>query len=274
MANSGDDGTQTLADLLRILNTGTLRTVLKNLQGGRSPSSIGFAADQLASGNLGEIAAIDALLKRGDAPLLVGIIEGALAQRELQQRRPQIAYSGMEPPVKETVRTRDVFLRMFSNAQNEITATAYSFSDPELHRALTDAAMRGVNVTLYMDVPQDKNDRRPAAMSQAEIERIMRDGVPDSHYVGLGKLWPTMCPNLRLRFDRRLLLGDQFASIHAKCVVVDARWCFITSANLTARGQERNVEVGVLLDDTELAERLLRLFGSLMAKGDFVEIAP
>jgi phosphatidylserine/phosphatidylglycerophosphate/cardiolipin synthase-like enzyme len=44
-----------------------------------------------------------------------------------------------------------------------------------------------------------------------------------------------------------------FASLHAKCVVVDGRWVFVTSANFTDRGQTRNVEVGVLLEDTRLA---------------------
>lgn len=44
-----------------------------------------------------------------------------------------------------------------------------------------------------------------------------------------------------------------FASLHAKCVVVDERWVLVTSANFTDRGQTRNVEVGVLLDDAGFA---------------------
>jgi len=44
-----------------------------------------------------------------------------------------------------------------------------------------------------------------------------------------------------------------FASLHAKCVVVDGRWVFVTSANFTDRGQTRNVEVGVVIEDSRLA---------------------
>jgi phosphatidylserine/phosphatidylglycerophosphate/cardiolipin synthase-like enzyme len=44
-----------------------------------------------------------------------------------------------------------------------------------------------------------------------------------------------------------------FASLHAKCVVVDGRLVFVTSANFTDRGQTRNVEVGVVLDEPRLA---------------------
>lgn len=35
--------------------------------------------------------------------------------------------------------------------------------------------------------------------------------------------------------------------------MVDGRWVFVTSANFTDRGQTRNVEVGVLLEDARLA---------------------
>lgn len=44
-----------------------------------------------------------------------------------------------------------------------------------------------------------------------------------------------------------------FASLHAKCIVVDGRWVFAMSANFTDRGQTRNVEMGVLLEDARLA---------------------
>lgn len=272
MAAADADRRERIATLLRALNTGTLQALLQDLEAGGSPKELAFKADQMVSGNVDEQAAIAALMGLAETPRLMGLIEGALAQRELQQRRPQIAYSGMAPPVRETVRTSDVFQRLFADARRSIMVTAYSFSDPELRDLLLAAARRGVKVTLYADVPQDNDGRRPAAMSSVEAEKILRRGNGTSTYPGLGELWPTECPNLRVRYDRRLLVGQEFASIHAKCVVVDARWSFITSANLTARGQERNVEVGVLLDDTELADRLLRLFGSLMAKGEFAEV--
>lgn len=261
-----------LATLLPALNTGTLRALLLALEAGASPDMLAFAADQVVSGNLDEQAAIAGLLGMADAPRLIGWIEGALAQRELQQRRPQLAYSGMAPPVRETVSTGDVFERLFTDAERSIMVTAYSFSDLQLRELLLGAARRGVRITLYGNAEQSSESGRPRAMSRDLVEHLLRNGDGSHRNPGLQALWPTECPNLRVRYDRRLLTGEAFASIHAKCVVVDARWSFITSANLTARGQERNVEVGVLLDDAELADRLLRLFGSLMAKGEFVEV--
>lgn len=48
----------------------------------------------------------------------------------------------------------------------------------------------------------------------------------------------------------------------AKCVVVDARWVFVTSANFTDRGQTRTIEVGVLLEDVHLAAVLESQFST------------
>ncbi|WAM28564.1 phospholipase D-like domain-containing protein [Myxococcus sp. NMCA1] len=43
---------------------------------------------------------------------------------------------------------------------------------------------------------------------------------------------------------------------------MDARWVFVTSANFTNRGQTRNIEVGVLLEDTHLAAVLEAQFST------------
>ena len=45
-------------------------------------------------------------------------------------------------------------------------------------------------------------------------------------------------------------------SLHAKCVVVDDERSFITSANFTDRGQTRNVEAGVLIEDRAFSGEL------------------
>jgi phosphatidylserine/phosphatidylglycerophosphate/cardiolipin synthase-like enzyme len=44
--------------------------------------------------------------------------------------------------------------------------------------------------------------------------------------------------------------------MHAKCGVVDRARAFVSSANFTQRGQERNIEVGVLIADPSFASYL------------------
>lgn len=54
--------------------------------------------------------------------------------------------------------------------------------------------------------------------------------------------------------------GSKRAVLHAKTVVVDGRFTLLTSANFTEAAHERNIEAGVLVDDTRLAERMTRQF--------------
>src|SRR5439155_23106298 len=57
--------------------------------------------------------------------------------------------------------------------------------------------------------------------------------------------------------------GTKRASLHAKCVVIDERVAFISSANFTEAAQVRNIEVGVLVRSTTLAQQLANHFATL-----------
>jgi phosphatidylserine/phosphatidylglycerophosphate/cardiolipin synthase-like enzyme len=53
------------------------------------------------------------------------------------------------------------------------------------------------------------------------------------------------------------------ASLHAKCVVVDERVAFVSSANFTEAAQVRNIEVGALIHSETFARQLAGHFTSL-----------
>jgi len=57
------------------------------------------------------------------------------------------------------------------------------------------------------------------------------------------------------------------SSLHAKCVVVDNEYVFVSSANFTEAGQERNIEVGLNIRKPWLAERLTLHFKRLHEYG-------
>jgi phosphatidylserine/phosphatidylglycerophosphate/cardiolipin synthase-like enzyme len=59
--------------------------------------------------------------------------------------------------------------------------------------------------------------------------------------------------------------GPPWASLHAKCIVVDEERTLITSANFTERGQTRNIEAGVLIEDRGFAEELGAQWRQLIA---------
>ena len=56
-------------------------------------------------------------------------------------------------------------------------------------------------------------------------------------------------------------------TLHAKTVVVDDRWAFVTSANFTEAAHARNIEAGVLLEHPELAMMLAAQFRGLRETG-------
>jgi phosphatidylserine/phosphatidylglycerophosphate/cardiolipin synthase-like enzyme len=68
-------------------------------------------------------------------------------------------------------------------------------------------------------------------------------------------------------FDPRSLAIDakRKAILHAKCVVIDGRTSFVSSANFTEAAQERNIEVGVLIRSSIVAERLINFFAALIS---------
>jgi putative cardiolipin synthase len=59
---------------------------------------------------------------------------------------------------------------------------------------------------------------------------------------------------------RRALGGSSGASLHAKTFAVDGRRLFIGSFNFDKRSAELNTELGVLIDDPALAQRLEAMF--------------
>jgi phosphatidylserine/phosphatidylglycerophosphate/cardiolipin synthase-like enzyme len=72
-----------------------------------------------------------------------------------------------------------------------------------------------------------------------------------------------------LYYDPRSLSTEtsKRSSLHAKCVVVDRRVAFVTSANFTEAAQTRNIEVGALIHCERFAAHLGAHFEKLAGVG-------
>jgi len=98
-----------------------------------------------------------------------------------------------------------------------------------------------------------------------------------SHYVTLAQMaaiWRGSCGSAgyaELDISRafRGLSPTSTASLHAKSIAVDDRRALVTSANFTTRGQERIVEVGVLVDSENLAGALVHQWRNATEAGWF-----
>jgi phosphatidylserine/phosphatidylglycerophosphate/cardiolipin synthase-like enzyme len=88
------------------------------------------------------------------------------------------------------------------------------------------------------------------------LERFVRQG------------WPGPRPP-EIFYDPRGLADTdiQCASLHAKCVVVDGARAFIGSTNFTEAAQLRNIEIGIVMTDTSIAEAVERHIEALITAG-------
>jgi len=107
----------------------------------------------------------------------------------------------------------------------------------------------------------------------APLHEVMKErGVDttiflDDAFGFIEKNWPFGEPLPTLYCDPRTADAGSRFSLHAKCIVVDERKALVTSANFTDRGQTRNLEMGVLVEDAAFASRLVQQWRGLIEAG-------
>lgn len=216
---------------LRTVGTRDLKALAEGLRSGRLPWPLSTFSLQVEglSAPAPSLAALNTLGREA----VLTLLDVVLAERLAVPKPAELVWTGPDQRSSTARDTAVVLTDLFERARECVLLAGFAFDHAdEVLRPLWEARKRGVEVRLFVD--------EKAA-----------DGFQTLH-------WP-FGPPLPEVFVFRAAAGV-FASLHAKCVVVDHRWCFITSANFTNRGQSRNVEVGVLLDDAELAQRLAGQF--------------
>jgi phosphatidylserine/phosphatidylglycerophosphate/cardiolipin synthase-like enzyme len=72
--------------------------------------------------------------------------------------------------------------------------------------------------------------------------------------------------------SRRAAAGTPRAALHAKLITADTTAALVSSANLTDRALAHNIEVGIILRDPDLINRINRHFAALMTpKSDVLQ---
>lgn len=108
-------------------------------------------------------------------------------------------------------------------------------------------------------------------ISRDGVGRDRRDATPSSSTSTATRTPLLAGPSTRSArstgfYDPRTAVpGPPWASLHAKCVVVDDRKTLVTSANFTDRGQARNIEAGVLIEDEEFSRKLTAQWRTLVS---------
>jgi phosphatidylserine/phosphatidylglycerophosphate/cardiolipin synthase-like enzyme len=170
--------------------------------------------------------ACDQLLARltGEDPYLAGLLTGAAraVERASQHQTIDVVWTGPESGITTSRLTAAAVTELISQARREILLVSYATrTEPAIHAALTDAASRGVEITL-----------------------LAENRVDNPAYTAHGTPFPAL-PATRLRWPASQ--RPPGAALHAKIIVVDDLIALITSANLTNRAMESNIECGILI---------------------------
>jgi phosphatidylserine/phosphatidylglycerophosphate/cardiolipin synthase-like enzyme len=206
-----------------------------------------------------QLDAIEAALGGHRSPACLAILEVTLAEREQRKPTPELVWTGPEEPGGMARDTAVVLRSLFERARESVILAGYSFDHASdvlapLHGVMKDHA---VQTSFFVNIPQ-VDDR--ATNASAHLDEHLGSFVAQN--------WPFGPPFPNLFYDRRSLLpGPPYCSLHAKCVVVDGARAFVSSANFTQRGQERNIEVGVLIEDPSFASYLAGQWMGLVEAG-------
>ncbi|MDP3214003.1 MAG: DISARM system phospholipase D-like protein DrmC, partial [Deltaproteobacteria bacterium] len=196
------------------------------------------------------------------------VVRVLAAVREERLRPPAtrvaLVWTGPETRGSGARDTAVVVREMFEAAERHVLIAGYSFERggvgilAPLHAAMRD---RGVGVEMFVHL-------REATGVQADPEGYLRAQAEAWRRT----YWPFGEPVPTLYVDPRAATAGSYASLHAKCIVVDGERALVGSANFTDRGQSRNIEAGVLVEDARFAEELARQFHDAVGAGLFVGV--
>ena len=185
----------------------------------------------------------------------------ALVIAERVHRPPphlRLVWTGPEATASVSRDTSLVVGEMFRSATRTVIVGGYAFDSADilepLHRAMRD---RAVSAHLFLDIPGEEARGADAdAFATAFVDRFFRN------------VWTFGMPKPDVYYDpRTAVAGPPWASLHAKCIVVDDERTLLTSANFTDRGQTRNIEAGVIIEDRAFAEELAAQWRQLVSAG-------
>ena len=153
-----------------------------------------------------------------------------------------------------------VMRQLFGKALRRVVAVGFAVHQGKsVFKTLADRLDNddSFEATLCIDIRRQRGD---TSLDREIVQRFATEFVRDEWS---GNRLPLVY------YDPRSLelTGRTASSMHAKCVVIDGREALVTSANFTEAAQERNIELGLLVDSHAIACRIEHHFMTLIRKG-------
>jgi len=172
----------------------------------------------------------------------------------------ELVWTGPESPGAMNRDTGVVVRELFGAATTDVLIAGFAvYQGKEVFRRLAERMLEipDLRVRFVLDIRRGHSD---TTLTSELIRRFLQRFRASE--------WPgERLPEIY--FDPRSLDESQEkrSSMHAKCIVVDRRLSFVTSANFTEAAQTRNIEVGSLIRSRSFSENLAEKFDLLIKKG-------
>jgi hypothetical protein len=206
--------------------------------------------------------ALQEMTDRGFTPEMVSaVIQMLIRQRESlasKQSTIELVTSGPEAAGIANRDTAIVVRELFARAERSVLVVGYAiYQGKRVFEALADRMreLPELEVTMCLDVNRDWQDKtKPEIVLSRFIQRFK------DHQ------WPTSTRLPQIYFDPRSIRddGQVRSSLHAKAIVVDRKNVFVSSANFTEAAQDRNIEVGLLIESAPVAAKIVGHFETLV----------
>ncbi len=203
--------------------------------------------------------ALASLAERGESARAAALWLDAFVRRATASFPVDLVWSRPAIPHLPGRSTASTVAGLLAEAHRSVWLSTFVYFDGP--RAFEPLAARldatpGLRATLLLNIGRRWGERSDAsAIVRRFAERFWGEDWP-------GERRP------RVYYDPRALAPDgPMGVLHAKALVVDERALLVTSANLTEAAYERNIELGMLVRDRQLATTAVRQLQALIDTG-------
>jgi len=233
--------TPTSADLAHVIGSPRSEAVAEALIGWQAK---GFNNDQLA--------------------FMLDLVVRCHQQRARVEDQVDLVVTGPETLGVVVRETAAVVHEIFSHAEHSVTVVGYAVHQGQrVFKALAErmVLLPSLRVRMLLDVQRTSDDATPEQTLERFVQRFRNKEWPIGYPLPKVFYYP---PSLREGHDR--------SSLHAKCVIIDSRIAFVSSANFTEAAHERNIEAGVLIRSPAISGYLQGHFDGLLNDGVLLPI--
>lgn len=179
----------------------------------------------------------------------LALYSAARVHHRAAAQRTELVISGPTSPSVPVRLTSSVVIEVIRAARQSLLVVNFAaYGVADVISELAAATRRGVHTNLVLESSVEEGGTLRGTIGAAAAFTTLRNSATFWH-------WPA---------HRRPTAGNSRAALHAKIIAADTSVAMISSANLTDRGLSSNLEVGIVLHDPHVVDRLVQHFTALM----------